>query len=171
MADPFLSEIRIVGFNFAPRGWAFCDGQLLPINQNQALYALLGTMYGGDGRTTFALPDMRGRTPLHFGQGPGLSQRLIGSKAGTENHTLSVDEIPEHNHTLNASSQVGNTNLPGGNVMAATPAQIYRNPTNLIPLDSGSLTSSGSGGSHNNMQPYLTLSFCIALQGVFPSRD
>lgn len=171
MADPFLSEIKIVGFNFAPRGWAFCDGQLLAISQNQSLFALLGTTYGGDGRTTFGLPDLRGRTPIHYGQGPGLTQRHLGSKDGEENHTLSVDEIPQHNHAVNASSMDGNTTQPKGNILAATPAQTYRDPTSLISLDSGSLTNSGSGGSHNNMQPYMAVSFCIALQGIFPSRN
>jgi microcystin-dependent protein len=170
MSDPYLAEIKIVGFNFAPRGWAFCDGQILPINQNQALYSLLGTTYGGDGRTTFALPDLRGRTPIHMGTGSGLTQRNLGSRSGEERHSLTVNEIPSHTHVARASSVSGDAPVPTGNVLAAA-NNAYGPPNNLTPLHAGSLAASGAGQGHENMQPYLTLSFCIALQGLFPSRN
>jgi microcystin-dependent protein len=166
MSEPFLAEVRIVGFNFAPRGWAFCDGQILPINQNQSLYSLLGTTYGGDGRTTFALPDLRGRTPIHVGE----SYRE-GQKSGEETHTLSADEMPQHTHTARASSVDGNTPVPSPNILAQTPSRIYNDPTNLVDLRADTVTSVGGGQAHENMQPYLALNFCIALQGLFPSRN
>lgn len=170
MSEPFLGEVRIVGFNFAPRGWAFCDGQILPISQNQSLYSLLGTTYGGDGRTSFALPDLRGRTPIHVGSSNG-SIHLLGQRGGEETHTLNAAEMPQHTHTLRGSSTDGDAPVPSGFVFARTPPQIYRAPANLTPLHSGSVTNVGGGQAHNNMQPTLVLNFCIALQGLFPSRN
>lgn len=166
MSEPFLAEVRMVGFNFAPRGWAFCDGQILPINQNQSLYSLLGTTYGGDGRTSFALPDLRGRTPIHVGQG-----HREGQKSGEETHTLSASEMPRHTHVLHGSSSEGDAPVPSGHVLARTPPMIYRSPANLTPLASGTVTNVGGGQAHENMQPYLAVNFCIALQGLFPSRN
>jgi len=169
MSEPFLAEIRIVGFNFAPRGWAFCDGQILPINQNQSLYSLLGTTYGGDGRTTFALPDLRSRTPIHRG-----SSYQLGQKGGAETVTLTAAEIAAHSHTAKASSSDAADNAPQGQVLAdPNPAGdlLYGDPSSLTSLRSGTITNAGGGQAHNNMQPYLTLSFCIALRGLFPSRN
>lgn len=171
MSEPFLAEVRIVGFNFAPRGWAFCDGQILPINQNQSLYSLLGTTYGGDGRTSFALPDLRGRTPIHVGRSDGGEDHREGQKSGEETHTLSAAEMPQHRHTAKASSEVGTTPIPADNVFADSAVQIYANPGNLVALKAGTVTNVGGGQAHNNMQPYLALNFCIALQGLFPSRN
>ncbi len=170
MSEPFLAEIRIVGFNFAPRGWAFCDGQILPINQNQSLYSLLGTTYGGDGRTSFALPDLRGRTPIHESD---AHQR--GSKGGAEFVTLTTAEIAAHTHTVKASSTAGNIPLPKApnpNILAAY-VDGYRDPeaATMTALRSGTVANAGGGQAHNNMQPYLTLAFCIALRGLFPSRN
>jgi microcystin-dependent protein len=164
MATPYLGEIKVISFNFAPKGWAFCNGQLLPINQNQALFAILGTTYGGDGRINFALPDFRGRAPVHFGNGVNL-----GEKAGEENHMLTLNEMPQHIH-LKASVSQASLKSPAGNVLAAKPrfgVSIYANPA-------GNIQSSGPVGSsqpHSNMQPYLTLNFIIALTGIFPSRN
>ncbi len=168
MSEPFLAEIRIVGFNFAPRGWAFCDGQILPINQNQSLYSLLGTTYGGDGKTSFALPDLRGRTPIHRGDG-----HTLGQKGGAETVALTAAEIAAHTHTVKASSSPGDNTRPTNNVLAAAATDLYRNPeaaTNTA-LRSGTVTNAGGGQGHDNMQPYLTLAFCIALRGLFPSRS
>jgi microcystin-dependent protein len=165
MSEPFLAEIRIFGFNFAPRGWAFCDGQILPISQNQSLYSLLGTTYGGDGRTSFALPDLRGRAPMHTGEGHHL-----GQKAGEETHTLSVTEMPDHDHSLHASSQNGDAPVAPGNVLA-TALNLYRGADNRTPLRSGSVASAGGSQAHDNMQPSLAVNFGIALQGLFPSRN
>lgn len=169
MSEPFLAEIRIVAFNFAPRGWAFCDGQILPINQNQSLYSLLGTTYGGDGRTTFALPDLRGRTPIHEGSSNGVSHPL-GQKGGAETHTLSVAEIPNHEHALQGVSDSANSTDPTGRVLAKASTQIYNDPQQLQAMNPAAVTSVG-GQAHDNMQPYLALNFCIALQGLFPSRN
>ncbi|GJM09628.1 MAG: tail Collar domain-containing protein [Lysobacteraceae bacterium] len=171
MSEPFLAEIRIVGFNFPPRGWAFCDGQILPISQNQSLYSLLGTNYGGDGRTSFALPDLRSRTPIHVGDGHQLAQ-----KSGAETVTLNAAEIAAHTHTVKASSAPGDNPSPADDNLAAVPVAgdlLYRNPeaANTTALRSGTVTNAGGGQAHNNMQPYLTLAFCIALQGLFPSRN
>jgi len=173
MSEPFLAEVRMVGFNFAPRGWAFCDGQILPINQNQSLYSLLGTTYGGDGRTTFALPDLRGRTPIHVGRSNGGGDHRLGQKSGEETHTLAANEMPEHTHTLRASSADANTVVTSGHVLArTTAADIYRDQaSNLVNLASGTVTNVGGGQTHDNMQPYLAVNFCIALQGLFPSRN
>ena len=171
MSEPFLAEIRIVGFNFAPRGWAFCDGQILPINQNQSLFSLLGTTYGGDGRTSFALPDLRSRTPFHRGDGYQL-----GQKGGAETVTLTAAQIAAHTHAAKASSTLGDQNPPAGRVLAAVPNPpdvLYRDPeaATTTALRSGTVTNAGGGQAHNNMQPYLALTFCIALQGLFPSRN
>jgi microcystin-dependent protein len=169
MSEPFLAEVRIVAFNFAPRGWAFCDGQILPINQNQSLYSLLGTTYGGDGRTTFALPDLRGRSPLHVGEGHGL-----GQKSGEETHTLAANEMPQHQHSLKASSTDGDSINPGGTVLARTAGLIYQEEapeSELVAMRAGSVANVGGSQAHENMMPYIALNFAIALQGLFPSRN
>jgi microcystin-dependent protein len=167
MSEPFLAEIRIVGFNFAPRGWAFCDGQILPINQNQSLYSLLGTMYGGDGRTTFALPDLRGRVPIHTGNG-----HTEGQKSGEETHTLSSGEMAAHQHSFGATSQpaTGNTSA-NGYLAGSAPNEVYHTTSTTANMNADELTRTGSGQAHDNMQPYLAVNFCIALQGLFPSRN
>ncbi|MBY5956813.1 tail fiber protein [Membranicola marinus] len=172
MAEPFLAEIRIVGFNFPPRGWAFCDGQILPINQNQSLYSLLGANYGGDGRTSFALPDLRGRVPIHTGRSNGGGDRQLGQKSGEETHTLTENEMPQHTHQLRAVNAENNTPLPNGDHLSqSTPAEFYNAPANLVNLASNTVTFAGGGQAHENMQPYLVVNFCIALQGLFPSRN
>lgn len=171
MADPFLAEIRIVPINFAPKGWAFCNGQLMPISQNTALFSLLGTTYGGDGQSNFALPNLQGRTPMHRGQGPGLSDHNLGESDGEETVTLTQATMPFHSHTLLAAEE-GTTTTPDGNHLAGTaaaPAFQSNTGANLVTMASTS-QSTGGGFSHNNMQPYLTLNFIIALQGVFPPR-
>ena len=168
MSEPFLAEVRIVGFNFAPRGWAFCDGQILPINQNQSLYSLLGTTYGGDGRTTFGLPELRGRTPVH----PGASGVTQGQKSGQENVALTAAEIPTHTHTARGSSAQANDPNPANKLLADTaPTEIYHADENRVVMRSGTLTNAGGGQPHNNMQPCIALNFCIAIQGLFPSRN
>jgi microcystin-dependent protein len=166
MAEPFLSEIRIMSFVFAPKGWALCDGQLLPINQNQALFSLLGTTFGGDGRVNFALPDCRGRTPIHVGSG-----HTLGERGGEQAHTLSIAEIPTHTHVLNATSVTATAATPTTSLMLATstPQFMYGPPTNLVAMAPASVTNVGGSQAHLNMQPFLTLNFCIALQGIFPS--
>lgn len=169
MSEPFLAEVRMVGFNFAPRGWAFCDGQILPINQNQSLYSLLGTTYGGDGRTSFALPDLRGRTPIHVGASNG-THHAQGQKSGEETHTLSAAEMPQHDHVAQASNSDGNVNTAPGHLLARS-LNTYASPGTTVPLHSGSVTNVGGGQAHDNMQPYLALNFCIALRGLFPSRN
>jgi microcystin-dependent protein len=170
MSEPFLAEIRMVGFNFAPRGWAFCDGQILPIDQNQSLYSLLGTSYGGDGRTSFALPDLRGRVPIHVGSN-GQGTHTLGQKSGEENHALSQNEMPQHDHTAQASSDDATQTLTVGNVLARSTTPIYAPPQNLTPMNERSVSHVGGGQGHENMQPYLALNFCIALQGLYPSRN
>ena len=165
MADPFLSEIRIMSFVFAPKGWALCNGQLLPINQNQALFSLLGTTFGGDGRVNFALPDLRARTPIHVGSG-----HTLGERGGEQAHTLSIAEIPTHTHVMQGSSNDGTVVIPSGNLLAkAAPANPYSPPNNLGALNAADIANVGGSQAHLNMQPFLTLSFCIALQGIFPS--
>ena len=166
MAEPFLSEIRLMSFNFAPKGWAMCNGQLLPINQNQALFSLLGTTFGGDGRVNFALPDLRGRTPIHVGSG-----HTLGERGGEQAHTLSIAELPQHAHVLQGSSANATTNVPTGNVFAKPLQLAYSGPAQLVPMASGSVTNTGGSQAHLNMQPFLTLTFCIALQGIFPSPN
>lgn len=165
--EPFLSEIRIMSFNFPPKGWALCNGQLLPINQNQALFALLGTTFGGNGQTNFALPNLRGRVPIHEGNG-----HTRGEAAGSTSVTLSVNQIPPHLHNLQVMSTSGNTAIPGGSMLAeSSGTEAYRAPSSLTTLDAGSVGSVGGTQPHTNMQPYTVLSFCIALQGLFPSQN
>lgn len=176
MSEPFLAEVRIVGFNFAPRGWAFCDGQILPINQNQSLYSLLGTTYGGDGRTSFALPDLRGRTPIHVGRSNGGGEHVLGSKAGEETHTLSAAEMPQHTHQAKVSADLGTSASPENNLWAqvtATVGNLYADPGQTAPnaAMNNPVLNVGGGQAHNNMQPTLVLNYCIALQGLFPSRN
>lgn len=172
MSEPYLSAIKIFAFNFAPRGWADCSGQLLAISQNSALFSLLGTQYGGDGRTTFGLPDLRGRTGIHFGQGPGLPNYQQGAKSGEESHTLSAAEIPAHNHIMVAS---GNTaDLPGasGNLLAKTgSAPLFSATQNGTAMAVNTVANAGNGQAHNNLPPYLAVNYCIALVGLFPSRN
>jgi microcystin-dependent protein len=171
MSEPFLSEIQMYGFNFAPQGWATCDGQLLPISQNQALFSLLGTMYGGDGRTTFGLPDLRSRAPMHFGQGPGLSNRPQGQKSGSETHTITPNEMPSHSHDLMATNTNATADRPGGELPASAEVNAYGSG-GTSSMSSRAVGSHSPGGqAHNNMQPYLTINFCIALTGQFPSRN
>lgn len=179
--DPFVAEIRIFPFNFAPKGWAFCDGQVLPISQNTALFALLGTTYGGDGKSTFALPDLQGRAAMHPGRGQGLSLRDLGQTGGAETVTLLENEMPIHTHGLRARNDTaGGQSSPLNNVPALGAwvsgtktgvVQTYTTgPGNLVVMDPNALAPAGGSLPHNNMQPYLTMNFCIALQGVFPPR-
>ena len=166
MAEPFLSEIRIFSFNFAPKGWALCNGQLLPINQNQGLFSLLGTTYGGDGRVNFALPNLQGNVPIHMG-----NDFTLGEKGGEQGHTLSIGEIPTHTHTFNATSVDGDLVIAAGNQLAGTPAQLYHAPdNNQVAMNAASVANVGGSQAHLNMQPFLVLTFCIALQGIFPSQ-
>jgi microcystin-dependent protein len=173
MADPFVAEIRIFPFNFAPKGWAFCSGQLMPISQNTALFSLLGTTYGGDGKSTFALPDMQGNAPMHPGQGQGLSLRDLGQIGGSETITLLQSEMPAHTHSLMANTlDIADTNVPSPNASFALSSggTLYQAAANTS-LSVQGLAPAGGGLPHSNMQPYLTLNFCIALQGVFPPRS
>ncbi|SFC55593.1 phage tail protein [Flavobacterium phragmitis] len=167
MAEPFLAETRIMSFNFAPKGWALCNGQLLPINQNQGLFSLLGTTFGGDGRVNFGLPDLRGRTPIHFGNG-----HTLGEKGGEQTHTLTISEMPAHSHTLKAKTDAVSTNIPDNSVALANtmPNLVYSGQNqNLTSMSAGTLANVGGNQAHLNMQPFLVLNFCIALQGIFPS--
>lgn len=168
MASPFLGEIRMMSFNFAPQGWAMCNGQFLPINQNQALFALLGTTYGGNGQTTFQLPDLRGRAPMHFGNG-----HTLGEKAGQEAHTVTVSEMPAHVHTLNGSTTTASTVTPDTNTVlsVSTPQQVYGGAAGLVAMSAAAIGNVGGNQPHTNMQPYLVITFCIALQGIFPSQN
>ncbi len=173
MADPFVAEIRIFPFNFAPRGWAWCNGQLMPLSQNTALFSLLGTTYGGDGRSTFALPDLQGAAPMHPGQGPGLSLHDLGETGGSDTVTLLESEIPAHRHTLRASPDPGDLFAPGptASLAASIGAAAYQTSTaSPAQMALQSLATVGSGQPHNNLMPYLTMYFSIALQGVFPPR-
>lgn len=173
MADPFVAEIRIFPFNFAPKGWAFCNGQILPISQNTALFSLLGTTYGGDGKSTFALPDVQGNAAMHPGQGQGLSLHDLGETGGSQTVSLLESEIPAHQHTLRGTNTQGDNPTPGGNILARPGStNIYQQNTsaNLVAMAPEALPPAGGGLPHNNMQPYLTLNYCIALQGVFPPR-
>lgn len=157
----------MVGFNFAPRGWAFCDGQLLPINQNQALFSLLGTTYGGDGRVTFALPDLRGRTPLHESD-----ELRLGSRAGEESHVLTDDEMPSHTHAMHGTASAGTTPAPGPTVLIGQGvAPLFHAEQDPAPMGPAAISTAGDAQGHNNMQPYLTVNFCIAITGLFPSRN
>jgi len=175
MADPFVAEIRIFPFNFAPKGWAFCDGQLIPISQNTALFSLLGTTYGGDGKSNFALPDLQGRAPMHPSQGPGLSLHDLGEESGSETVTLLESEIPSHSHSMMASTQPGEDPVPNPDEALARSvgASLYQNVinSNIVQLSLNALAPVGGDQPHNNLMPYLTLNFCIALQGVFPPRS
>lgn len=166
MATPFLAEVKIISWNFAPKGWALCNGQLLPINQNQPLFSILGTTYGGDGRTTFALPDLRSRAPVH--QGAGWTE---GQRAGEEAHTLVQSEMPAHNHVAQASSTNADQTNPAGNILAASNTPMYHAPTNATTLHPASVTNVGGSQAHENMQPNLVLNFIIALIGIFPTRN
>jgi len=174
MSEPFLAEIRIFGFNFAPRGWAFCDGQILPINQNQSLYSLLGTTYGGDGRTSFALPDLRSRSPIHFGNSSTGSTYSLGQKGGSETVFLSQAEMPQHSHDFNVATggateqRAANTN---DSILSNANLDMYKEPPGNTNLIQATISSAGGSQGHNNMQPTLALSFGIALQGLFPSRN
>lgn len=171
MADPFVAEIRIFPFNFAPKGWAWCDGQLLPLSQNTALFSLLGTTYGGNGKSNFALPDLQGRAPMHPGQGPGLSLHDLGETGGSDTVTLLESEVPVHNHVLNASLADASERTPGGNLPAsAVGVGLYVNQPGTAPMADSALAPAGGDAPHNNLMPYLTFYFCIALQGVFPPR-
>lgn len=166
MAEPFLSEIRLMSFVFAPKGWALCNGQLLPINQNQALFSLLGTTYGGDGRVNFALPDLRGRVPIHVG-----GSHTLGESGGEQAHTLSIAEMPTHSHALNASTAAtGGSDDPTGRFLGSA-SNLFHAPTNLTAMNPGTIANAGGSQAHLNMQPFLTISFCIALQGIFPSPN
>jgi microcystin-dependent protein len=170
MADPFVAEIRIFPFNFAPRGWAWCDGQLLPLSQNTALFSLLGTTYGGDGKSNFALPDLQGRAPMQPGQGPGLSLHDLGETGGSETVSLLESEIPAHSHALRGSNLVSDSPAPSGNALARFPNAYQTSASGLVAMAPESLAPAGGDAPHNNMMPYLTFYFCIALQGVFPPR-
>lgn len=170
MSEPYLGQIEAYAFNFAPRGWLMCDGQLLPIQQYQSLYSLLGTTYGGDGRTTFALPDLRGRTSLNFGDGAGLTNRTIGEKSGQETVSLNVGDIPSHTHTASGSNEEAGSTTPGGNVPATTAVPIYQSTPNTA-MNANMIGLAGGGQPHNNMQPYLVLNWCICIEGLFPPRN
>jgi microcystin-dependent protein len=173
MADPFVAEIRIFPFNFAPKGWAWCDGQLLPLSQNTALFSLLGTTYGGDGKSNFALPNMQGNAPMHPGQGPGLSLHDLGETGGSETVSLLESEIPSHSHSVSASVADGGVKSPAGQKVASGVGvnMYHATPTAMTQLNPLAVAPAGGDQPHNNMQPYLTLYFCIALQGVFPPRS
>ncbi len=165
MSEQFLSEIRILSFNFAPKGWALCNGQILPINQNQALFSLLGTTYGGNGQTTFALPNLQGRTPIHAGAG-----HTLGEAAGEESHTLTAGEMPTHTHSWQTAAGNASDAVAIGNVLAAS-NKLYAAPSALTGVNPGTIANAGGSQAHTNLQPYLTLNFAIALVGIFPSRD
>jgi microcystin-dependent protein len=182
MSSPFVAEITIFAFQFAPRGWAFCQGQLLPISQNTALFSLLGTMYGCDGKVTFALPDLQGNTAVSWGQGPGLSDYVQGEQIGVPNVTLLISELPSHSHFFNATTAIGTTLTASGNQLgqghsgtkvASNDANIYSTAINKATtlMSPNAVGIAGGSQPHNNMQPFLTLNFCIALQGVFPARN
>lgn len=173
MSEPFIAQITMFGGNFAPRGWAFCQGQILSIAQNTALFSLLGTTFGGNGQTTFALPDLRGRVPLGPGQGPGLPSFDLGEVAGEPTHTLIVTEMPAHNHTTRASNVAGNSTSPSGNNLAVSSTRdaVYTSTAPNASMAAGNVGATGGSQPHNNMQPYLGISFIIALEGIYPSRN
>ena len=170
MSEPFVGEIRMFAGNFAPRGWAYCEGQLLAVSQNDALFSLFGTIYGGDGRTTFGLPDLRGRIPIHAGQGPGLSDRRLGAKAGSETVTVSVNQLPSHTHPVQFDSVAGNETNPADALPAASPSiRNYRPAAQNVDMSTNSVTSVGGSQSHTNLMPYLCVHFIVALFGIYPS--
>jgi microcystin-dependent protein len=175
MSEPFIAEIRIFAGNFAPRGWAFCNGQLLPVAQNTALFSLIGTTYGGDGRSTTALPNLEGRAPMHPGRGPGLTDRRLGQRGGVETVTLTEAQMPNHKHTVEASGDSFNSNDPAGNLLgkSSTPfgGQIYKASGTEVPLQENVVGNTGGSQAHNNMQPYMAINFIIALVGLYPSRS
>jgi microcystin-dependent protein len=166
VSEPFIGEIKVISWNFPPKGWTFCNGQLLPINQNQALFSILGTTYGGDGRQTFGLPNLQGRAPVHVGNGIAL-----GELGGATSHTLNISEIPTHLHPLQASGGTATDTLPTGNYLAASPGNLYVNPGGVTAMSPQSIAPVGGSGPHENMSPYLVLNFIIALQGIFPSQN
>ena len=170
MSEPFVGEIRMFAGNFAPRGWAFCDGQLLAVSQNDALFSLLGTIYGGDGRTTYGLPDLRGRIPIHAGSGPDLSSRNLGSKSGAEKVTLTVNQLPSHRHTWKAASASAQNRTPVGNALASPSSAAFGNASALVSLNSSTVANQGGSRSHTNLMPFLCIHFIIALFGIYPSR-
>lgn len=173
MSNPYIGEIRMFGCNFAPRGWAFCNGQLLPIAQNTALFSLLGTTYGGNGTTTFGLPDLRGRVPIHFGQGPGLSSYSLGQTGGAESVTLLTTQIPAHSHTVNAADTGGNQTSPIAALPAVESTGTSKNFSNsgTGQMSPAMINPAGGNQPHPNLQPYQTINFCIALEGIYPSRN
>ncbi|MBI4910063.1 MAG: phage tail protein [Acidobacteria bacterium] len=170
--DPFVAEIRIFPFNFAPKGWAFCNGQIMPLSQNTALFSLLGTTYGGDGKSNFALPNMQGNVPMHPGQGPGLSLHDLGETGGSQTVSLLQSEMPSHNHSVGAQTvPLGGLGTPAGNTLSRPASgNLYSPSAPQIAMNENAIAPAGGGQPHNNMQPYLTLNFCIALQGVYPPR-
>jgi len=172
MSEPYVGEIRMFGGNFAPQGWAFCDGQLLAVNSNDALFSLLGTIYGGDGRTTFGLPDMRGRVPVHMGSGPGLSPRQIGSHGGAEQVTITPAELPSHTHTMTGAADIGNDPNPAGKYLATTSiaAPYFEGAPDASMSGSAIATDDGGQTGHNNVQPFMCVNFIICLYGIYPSR-
>jgi microcystin-dependent protein len=171
MSEPFVGEVRMFAGNFAPRGWAFCDGQLLAVSQNDALFSLLGTIYGGDGRTTFGLPDMRGRIPLHQGHGPGLSERRLGSKGGAENETLTTNQLASHTHGFNANTAAATSGNATGRVLATvTGYNVYREEAQNTNMASGAIVNTGGSQPHTNLMPTICVHFIIALVGIYPSR-
>lgn len=172
ISDPTIGQITMFAGNFAPRNWAFCDGQLLPISENSALFSILGTTYGGDGRTTFGLPDLRSRVPIHAGRGPGLTERRLGAKGGSETNSLTQNQLPSHSHSLQGTSEPGTSNSPDGNIPAVNRDGIlHYGSTANVGMGSGSIGETGGGQPVNNMQPYLGINYIIALQGIFPSRS
>ena len=172
MSEPYVGEIRMFAGNFAPQGWAFCEGQLMAVSQNDALFSLLGTIYGGDGRTTFGLPDLRGRLPIHQGSGPGLSPRPIGSKSGVESVVPSANQLPSHTHPLMASTLPGSDSSPAGGVPGASPSiDLYVEEAPTVSLHGNAISSTGGNQSHTNLQPALCIRFIIALFGIYPSRS
>lgn len=171
MSEPFIGEVTMFGFNYSPRGYAFCNGQLLPIAQNQALFSILGTTYGGNGTQTFGLPDLQGKSPMHVGQGPGLSPVALGQTGGESSHTLLLSEMPTHSHLVTASSVAADLSLPTSNYFATGGQSVYSSAAADVALSSAALTSIGGNQGHNNMPPYSVLNFCIALVGTFPSRN
>lgn len=170
MSEPFVGEIRMFAGSFAPRGWAFCDGQLLAVSQNDALFSLFGTIYGGDGRTTFGLPDLRGRIPIHAGAGPGLSDRRLGSKGGTEQVTLTANQIPSHSHPWQASGDGASAALPKEAALAATTTNVYHSSANLVGMNGAMVGNTGGSQPHTNLMPTLCIHFIVALFGIYPSR-